>query len=674
MRYLSCLFGCILSFAALGDGTILRSVAEALNLSDENCRVRHAFDFSGEVLSQSGKTYWHFRDATGGVEIHNGSPHLGAFPRGTNVRIRGSMSNADYGIRELVADSIEFLGGGTVPSPHVAAAADIQSGLFDFRLVRLRGVISSIVRDEVDVSAFWATLRTETGNIYLTVETELDLTTNPNDYIDAEVEVTGLASPITGLRRNLGRRISIDEGDAVTVLRPPPTDPFSAPGLGKTHQLHRQTMHGSVLAVGNRQIFVKSLAGQVFSVSPVSADPLPRAGQRVTVSGFTTDVSYRRRLSDARVRIDGTAEMNDEQIVLRTVESFFVTPDGLDRIDSLSDGSYVRVRGISRRWGTNEIRISSGSYGMALNISDMQALGIPVPEDGSLLDVTGLCIAEFGNPVSPANYPTFTRFMIFPRSAADVNVVSRPPWWTPFRLLVIITILASVIVLSFCWNLLLKRKSEQRGRELYEEKIDHALAEQKVEERTRLAVELHDSVSQTLTGVALQLDGGEVETAKTMLASCRGELRRCLWDLRSRTFEEKDMTEAVTRTITPHLNGCVASVRFNVPRERLSESLTHAILRIIRELVVNAIRHGQAKHVKIAGEMHDNTVSFSVTDDGQGFDPDKAPGPEQGHFGLLGIRERIEDFNGNLEIASTHKRGAKFTVTLTTTDESNEQD
>ena len=133
------------------------------------------------------------------------------------------------------------------------------------------------------------------------------------------------------------------------------------------------------------------------------------------------------------------------------------------------------------------------------------------------------------------------------------------------------------------------------------------------------------------------------------------------------------MTEAVTRTITPHLNGCAATVRFNVPRERLSESLTHTILRIVRELVVNAIRHGQARHVKIAGEMHGNTVSFSVADDGTGFTPETAPGPEQGHFGLLGIRERIEDFDGNLKIASAPGQGAKFTVTLTAPDETNER-
>ena len=53
-----------------------------------------------------------------------------------------------------------------------------------------------------------------------------------------------------------------------------------------------------------------------------------------------------------------------------------------------------------------------------------------------------------------------------------------------------------------------------------------------------------------------------------MLTSCRSDLRRCLWDLRSRTFEEKDMTEAIERTLEPHSVDAKISVRFNVPRGR----------------------------------------------------------------------------------------------------------
>ena len=167
------------------------------------------------------------------------------------------------------------------------------------------------------------------------------------------------------------------------------------------------------------------------------------------------------------------------------------------------------------------------------------------------------------------------------------------------------------------WNRALKHLSVKRGEELYRERIAHKAAELKVEERTRLAVEIHDSISQTLTGIALQFDNGANEAVvRQMLASCRHELKSCLWDLRSRTFEEKDRTEAIRRAIGPNAGGAKVDVRFNVPRDELSETTTHAILRIVRELVVNAVRHGKATEVKVAGECHNGTISFSVKDNG----------------------------------------------------------
>ena len=133
------------------------------------------------------------------------------------------------------------------------------------------------------------------------------------------------------------------------------------------------------------------------------------------------------------------------------------------------------------------------------------------------------------------------------------------------------------------------------------------------------------------------------------------------------------MTEAVERTIAPHTADAEVTVRFNVPREKLSESTTHAILRIIRELVVNAIRHGQADQIRIAGEYHDGLVSFSVRDNGRGFDPATAPGPEQGHFGLLGIRERLDEFNGTLTIESESGNGSRISAMLNAEKDQDEQ-
>jgi len=665
---------CLLVLSGRTDNVLLTSVAEAKRLTDDACQTPRSFAFTGKVLTED-EQHWFFDDGSGGIEIHNRTLGPRAFSPGTVIGVRGEMSIMRNGARRFFADAVEIHRTEQPASPVDATPAAVLNGSMDFRLVRIKGVISAVVPDEVTDSTCWASLRTSSGKVYLTFSNKRNDIAALQRAIDAEVVVTGLAAPTTGLRRNLGHRISVDKHDSIVVVKQPPADPFSAPDLSDADLPHRQKARGVVLAAEPRRLFLKTAAGCVIPASPATSSDstLPVAGDLVTVVGFATDDPYRTQLTDILVRIDGHATNPTDRPVPVSLQSLFINEKGQDRIESHVDGTIISVRGRVSAVSPGELRVAEGPYAISLDIPTLQTLDIPVPADGSQIAVSGLCLVEFENSPTPTIFPTFKRFSLVPRDKTDLIILSSPPWWTPYRLTLLVIALAAVLIGSALWNVMLKRKSEKRGKELYEEKIDHALAEQKVEERTRLAVELHDSVSQTLTGVALQLDGGEIETAKTMLASCRGELRRCLWDLRSRTFEEKDMTEAITRTITPHLNGCAATIRFNVPRERPSESLTHAILRIVRELTVNAIRHGQAQHIRVAGEMHGNSVSFSVSDDGRGFDPNKAPGPEEGHFGLLGIRERVEGFNGELKIESSLGRGSKFMMTLRASDDTNGQ-
>ena len=78
----------------------------------------------------------------------------------------------------------------------------------------------------------------------------------------------------------------------------------------------------------------------------------------------------------------------------------------------------------------------------------------------------------------------------------------------------------------------------------------------------------------------------------------------------------------------------------------------------------NAVRHGKASHIRIAGELREDGLRFSVRDDGCGFDPLHCTRPEAGHFGLKGIRERLCQSNGNLTIESTPGKGTRAIVTL----------
>jgi len=284
------------------------------------------------------------------------------------------------------------------------------------------------------------------------------------------------------------------------------------------------------------------------------------------------------------------------------------------------------------------------------------------------------------------------RFFLVPRTPDDVVIVSRLPWWTPVRLMILLGTFATALLVVIVWNVSLNRRAKAKGTLLAKEQIAHVTSELKVSERTRLAIELHDMLSQMLSGISMQIGAvrkfmdanrdkalHHLDIASKTLLTCRESLRDCLWDLRNHTIEEADMNKAIRDTLKPHVDGTPLAIRFNVPRDCLSDNAAHAILSIVRELVVNAIRHGAAKSIRIAGTVEGGKVLFSVADDGTGFDPASAPGMAQGHFGLQGIRERVEGFDGEIDVESAPGRGTKVAIALnlpknTSTHAADEQD
>ena len=115
----------------------------------------------------------------------------------------------------------------------------------------------------------------------------------------------------------------------------------------------------------------------------------------------------------------------------------------------------------------------------------------------------------------------------------------------------VVCVLLLAVIAFVIWNRLLQRVIERKSRQLMREQLAHAKASFRIEERTHLAVELHDSLSQNLSGVACQIAATKgtlpagadrttryLATAERMLLSCRTELRRCLWDLRENALEE----------------------------------------------------------------------------------------------------------------------------------------
>ncbi len=567
---------------------------------------------------------------------------------------------------------------------------ELLSGRHDGQLVTVRGTIRDSFLDDIDNRSLYLSLKDGEKSIYMVASTKDKTSIDPDGIIGDMVEATGIwiSGRNIGTRQHIGRLLMLLGDNPLRTIKSREADIFNAPEIAEVKSLmpnevvplERRRITGTVLASWQGdQALVRTDDGSIVRID-LSSPPVPEAGRRIEAVGFPETDLYAINLNNVRWRpaqgnpIPPQPPLN---LLKRRMQMGSNTPQ---RIQAAFHGRTVVVTGIVRGLPQSEgdRRLILECEGNLLPIdfsSCPDAIsGLAI---GCTVEVRGVWVMVADNWRPNSVFPKVKGAFVVVNAPDDLRVLARPPWWTPGRLMAVIGALLVMLVWIFAWNRILNRRSERRGRQLYNERVAHVRTEAKVEERTRLAVELHDAISQTLTGVALQVDsaamangddsnpvGAFLKTSRNMLASCRRELKDCLWDLRSRTFEEKDMTEAIVRTIGPHKGAAAASVRFNVPRERLSESMMHTILSIVRELVVNAIRHGKATHVWIAGEHHNGRITFSVRDNGCGFDAALAPGPQDGHFGLQGVRERVNETGGTVDIASSPGDGTKVTVSI----------
>ena len=680
----------ILAFAlclSAAGADVLRTVRDVQTVPTARDDAPHAFDVRGQVVSRLINEGRHEISIAADDFLMTTS-----IPGATNVcrvgdlvHLSGTVNrNRKIGRFGISASTLEIVGHrplpDTVPYRQTVFEPDRQKLYF----VAVSGVVSEILRDELSTSFNWITLQTSTGTINAFVSnTEYPLS-ELEKLIDAEVELRGVLSLRLQRQKFIGAPLELFGEEGISVVRPAPSDPFDAPAFSYGNgNLHRQLVRGTVRGVTRDSLFITSEDGHFITVKLAKDMPDVRFGDTVSAVGFAVPTRFGLQFSVSIVRRDASAASPVREPAVRmTARQLVSDAYGRERINTSCHGRTINVSGTVRSGldetrETGVLRIDCETQALEVDVSRIPHRVTAELRPECTVDVTGVCTVEFESPSANMGFPRFRRFLVIPRDGSDIRILARPTWMTTLRLLAVIAVLALVIVAILIWNKSLKVLSERRGRELAKERIAHTEAEIKVEERTRLAVELHDSISQTITGIAFQVDsaitanGGRVpavtallDTAKKTLASCRKELQCCLWDLRCRTFEERDMTEAVTKTIEPHANGAKVAVRFNVPRNLLSESTTRTILQIVRELVVNAIRHGKANEIRIAGELRDGIIRFSVRDDGAGFDPSTASGPRQGHFGLHGIRERLANFDGTLRSDSSPGRGSRFTVTM----------
>ena len=655
--------------------------ASDVTLAVHKSAIGATFDLRGTAFPcVPDHTCFLLTDASGSVRVdcENNADSQG-LKCGDTVRAAGRIAPDPSGIGVAFCSNLAVEAHGEPPPVADASLDDIKKGRYDFLPVKVRGTIKEVFRDDIDPTWYYLVLTDGGRSIYMTMPSECADFETVRKTTGAFVSVSGLCSPWDyGYRVTLGRLITLLDARDIEVIRSAPSDPFDVPEIATIRfpnpedipPLERRRLSGRVIAVwrGNR-ILVKDGNGGVHTVE-ISGGAMPEYGAAIEAAGLLKTDLYRMNLSDAIWRRAGPPAADGDPV--EDVRGIMTDEKGSPRIIPTLHGRTFRIRGTvqdrpSSDWQYALVTLKCGDETVPVDMdANRQALdGIDI---GCVIEATGTCIVECDNWHSYSTFPHITDVTLVVRRPSDVRMVSHPPWWTAKRLTGVIGALLAALLCVVVRSRMQKRTAARLAK---------LATDLKVEERTRLAVELHDSLAQDLTGVAFEIDTAgklagrdnaamrnHLGHAANALKSCRDELRNCLWDLRSSTLEATSMDEAIRHTLAPHAAGAELAVRFNVPRERLSDNMAHAVLRIVRELTVNAVRHGRATKVWIAGSVDNGRMMFSVRDNGCGFDPASAPGFAEGHYGLTGISERVETFEGDFSLESAPGKGAKATITL----------
>ena len=685
-------FGAMLSFLL---AVALTNAAEIATLLKCDRPEADSFDFKANVScivrSSPNDAVMTFTDPSGSVavralrDILDNNVHDGDL-----VRAQGHLKRTDPFSVEAWLDKADVLRREVLPTPPVRTIAELYSGRFDWQPARLCGEIRDAFASET--SANWAIMILVADKNHISVSTPLNGTPIETfqRLIGRKVTVDGFVNPDDGsIRFYIGRVFHCPSIDAIRPIGIPP-DPFDSPPIEALKFLRPSEIaaHGRIRtsgkvisAWGDGQVLLRRENGRIVQAVCLGQS-LPSRGSSIEIVGFPSSDLFHITLSHAKWR-PATHDFDIREPDAKTLSARDILIEDVNRLTTKIWllGRTIRIHARVRNLPDRDIRkdtllVEDEAFVISVDVSAAPDAMNDVRE-GCTVNITGTCVFETENWRDNLVYPQIRGFRIIVNEPTGIVITTEPPWWTPGRLLTAIGILCAALLGVFIWNRALNRLAERRGRNLLREEIGHVKADLKTEERTRLAVELHDSLAQNLTGVSMEIETAQrcgtdnvpelmrhLGIADKALKSCRSDLRNTLWDLRNFSLEERDMDKAIRRTLLPHVRDVNLAVRFNVSRHRLSDRIAHEILRIIRELVLNGIRHGKATEIRIAGGIDGENLLFSVRDNGCGFDPEDCPGVTEGHFGLQGIRERLRGIAGGIAFDNAPGRGTKAVVKI----------
>ena len=323
------------------------------------------------------------------------------------------------------------------------------------------------------------------------------------------------------------------------------------------------------------------------------------------------------------------------------------------------DGRLVELRGTLREKKTSSNQITllmedADQTFRAVDAGDLSLQSYAALTSGSELRIRGICT------VNPGSEPGAGAFTILLRSMEDVEVLAGPPWWSPRILPRYILLLLALITLGFYVYIRVERWKMRAI----------------LDERERLAYNMHDTLAQSFAGVGFHLQGvrnglrsgnlkmgtalEKLEVACDLVTHTHREASDEIAALHPDYTESVDILTALQRSTRSLLESDMPHmelVRAGTPRV-LSMPARDALFKIGREAISNVLRHSSASTITLRMAYESSQVVLDICDNGQGF----SYAEQSADFGIRGMRHRAEKAHGSFELVTEPGHGVRVTA------------
>lgn len=604
------------------------------------------------------------QDDTAGIYVGLPAADL---PVGEEVEIEGTITAGDF-VPMILAKNIQRLGQKALPAPHIDSYEKLATGREDSQWVEVRGVVRSVMASTKDRTRVELLVD---GQRLTALVGKLDAT-NAQNLVCATIRLDGICRTRFNRKRQLRAPfLSISGSNNIVIEQPAPGLPVEVPMASllqfnsEGYYGRRVRVRGVVSEQRGHSLFIQDHGAGLYVKSQQVTPVAP--GDIVTVVGFPVLGQYAPVLEDAafqkighesppapvNVRIDQLLSEDYERILVRLQGRLINRMERPDEQVMIIEAENVVLTAHLDQSEVND------------RISQLQ--------DGSELQLTGVCLAQPVENWDPSIPSQPEAFQLLLRSADDVVILTEPSWWTLSRLCWVLGLLSIFLLAGYAWVFILDRRVRWQTA-IIQQKLQR---EAVLEERTRIAREFHDTLEQELAAITIQLDTVSaqfdeapavarqlLELARTMSRRSLFEARRSVWDLRSHLLENSNLVTALSEVTklmatSGHLK---IDVQTSGQFRKLASPVENNLLRIAQEALSNAIKHAHASQITVKLNYEPSRVSLHVSDDGVGFDTTSHATIYGGHFGLLDMSERAEKIGGAFSMVSAPGQGTEIIV------------